>query len=140
MLCDSIYIAFFFFNQLILLANFSQTILEVRFEIGFFIHLFYLIILGLPLLLYEILVIYMIGSRRSWCFRCFGGDDFRNVSLFAWLYAIWTSRLYFLMLQPFTRFYAAVARTAFKGDGQQSLHHFWYTVPLRLLSPLYQLI
>jgi hypothetical protein len=24
------------------------------------------------------------------------------------------------------RFYAAVARTAFKGDGQQSLHHFWY--------------
>ncbi|KAJ6431618.1 hypothetical protein OIU84_018992 [Salix udensis] len=23
-------------------------------------------------------------------------------------------------------FYAAAARTAFKGDGQQSLHHFWY--------------
>lgn len=26
------------------------------------------------------------------------------------------------------RFYAAAARTAFKGDGQQSLHHFWYVV------------
>ncbi|EHA8589907.1 putative Sodium/hydrogen exchanger 7 [Cocos nucifera] len=27
-------------------------------------------------------------------------------------------------------FYAAVARTAFKGDGQQSLHHFWYNLYL----------
>lgn len=24
------------------------------------------------------------------------------------------------------RFYSAVARTAFKGESQQSLHHFWY--------------
>lgn len=44
---------------------------------------------------------------------------------------------YISWLQSTTRFYAAVARTAFKGDGQQSLHHFWYTMPLWLLSRIY---
>lgn len=30
-----------------------------------------------------------------------------------------------LQMIDFGRFYAAVAKTAFKGDGQESLHHFW---------------
>ena len=29
------------------------------------------------------------------------------------------------LIKASCRFYAAVAKTAFKGDGQQSLHHFW---------------
>ena len=34
----------------------------------------------------------------------------------------------YLRRQTGDRFYAAAARTAFKGDGQQSLHHFWYFI------------
>ena len=45
------------------------------------------------------------------------------------------------------RFYAAFAKTAFKGESQQSLHHFWYvsyrnksTSHLEVLLPFYSAI
>lgn len=70
-----------------------------------------------------------IGSRGVWCFWCFDGDDSRNVSCIDSESFIATCRIYICSYyNSLDRFYAAVARTSFKGDGQQSLHHFWYVL------------
>ncbi|WZZ57514.1 hypothetical protein YC2023_057621 [Brassica napus] len=58
------------------------------------------------------------GSRVGWSFWNFDCDNFGDVSrgelsLLSFFFCI-------------RKFFAAFARTAFKGDSYQSLHHFWY--------------
>lgn len=60
-----------------------------------------------------------------WNFDC---DDFGDVSrgeLSLLSFVVVVKKITF-GINNCNRFFAAFARTAFKGDSQQSLHHFWY--------------
>lgn len=115
---------------------FNDTVIEITLTIAVSYFAYYTVCLSLD---FEILcrdLIFIVqmrfnycvtGSRVGWGFWCFDGDDFGHVNFSDLIFSFFCFhvRSHFLY-NNCNRFFAAFARTAFKGDSQKSLHHFWY--------------
>ena len=116
---------------------FNDTVIEITLTIAVSYFAYYTVRLSVDLkMLYQYItfVVQMrisvcaTGSRVGWGFWCFDGDDFGHVRSSYLIFPFFCQHVRRLLLfnNNCNRFYAAFARTAFKGDSQKSLHHFWY--------------